>query len=100
MYVQKMYISHACIAINEELWIWMYMDMDECRQMWMNENSSIIIKHHSFVPMLHSSMCYYLTHIVINNTKPSTHSFMWLKLIHIAEIIIYIIKHVSLHALI
>jgi hypothetical protein len=37
MYVQNMYISHACIAINEELWIRMYMDMDECWQMWMNE---------------------------------------------------------------
>jgi hypothetical protein len=36
-------------------------------------NSSTIIKHHSFVPMLHSSTCYYLTHIIISNTKPSTH---------------------------
>jgi hypothetical protein len=83
MYVQNMYISHVCIVINDGCEL-------KCICTWMNVNkwnSSTIIKHHWFVSILHSPTCYYLTHITINNTKPSTHSFMWLKLIHIGEII-------------
>jgi hypothetical protein len=98
MYVQNMYISHACIAINEECEFkcrWTWINVDKCG--WMkfihNYQTLFICSKVTFIYML------LLTHIVINNTKPSTHSFMWLKLIHIAEIIIYIIKHVSLHAL-
>ncbi len=79
MYVQNMYILMYVLQLMMDVNSNIYMDIDEYQQMWMNVNklnSSTIIKHHSFVPLLHSPTCYYFIHIMINNTKPYTHSFM------------------------
>jgi hypothetical protein len=62
MYVQNMYffiyVLQLIMDVNSNIY-----EHDECWQMWMNVNkwnSSTIIKHHSFVPILHSLTCYYV----------------------------------------
>jgi hypothetical protein len=49
--------KHVCIAINdgcEVKYIWTWMNVDKCEWNLNKWNSSTIIKHHSFVPILHS----------------------------------------------